>query len=215
MIHILGKENSILNNYIYELRSSEIQKDRMRFRRNIERIGQIFAYEISKHLKYVTKKVDTPLGTAEVSVIDDQPVVITILRAGLPLHRGITDFFDQADNAFIGAFREHQSQESFNIRLGYVSSPSLMDRTVILCDPMLATGASLVLSYQELLKMGKPAHTHIVSVIASTTGLDFIQSRLKSDVTFWLGAVDKELTKESYIFPGLGDAGDLAFGLKL
>ncbi len=214
MVHILGNSHSIINNFIAELRDVEVQKDRMRFRRNLERMGEIFAYEISKHLSYISKEVITPLGVANVSVLSEQPVVATILRAGLPFHQGMMSFFDQADNAFISAYRKHHKDGSFDIQVEYVSSPLLHDRTLILCDPMLATGASIVLTYKELLRKGTPKHTHFVTAIASAEGVEYLKSHLSSNVTIWVGAMDEELTAHSYIVPGLGDAGDLAFGLK-
>ena len=214
MVHILGNSNSIINNFIAELRDTEVQKDRMRFRRNLERMGEIFAYEISKHLSFISKEVITPLGVANVPVLSEQPVVAAILRAGLPLHQGVMNFFDHADNAFVSAYRKHHKDGSFDIQIEYVSSPSLHERILILCDPMLATGASMVLTYKELLRKGIPSHTHIVTAIASAEGVEHVKSHLSSNVTIWVGALDEELTAQSYIVPGLGDAGDLAFGLK-
>lgn len=214
MVHILGNNNSIINNFIAELRDVEVQKDRMRFRRNLERMGEIFAYEISKHLPYISKEVITSLGVANVNVLSEQPVVATILRAGLPMHQGMMNYFDQADNAFVSAYRKHHKDGSFDIQIEYVSSPMLHDRTLILCDPMLATGASIVLTYKELLRKGTPGHTHLVTAIASAEGVEYVKSHMSSNVTIWIGAMDEELTAHSYIVPGLGDAGDLAFGLK-
>ena len=214
MVHILGNSNSVINNFIAELRDVEVQKDRMRFRKNLERMGEIFAYEISKHLPFSSKEVITPLGVANVSVLSEQPVVATILRAGLPLHQGLMNFFDQADNAFVSAYRKHHKDGSFDIKVEYVSSPLLHDRILILCDPMIATGSSVVLTYKELLRKGTPSHTHFVSAIASIEGVEYLKSHLSSNVTIWIGAMDEELTAHSYIVPGLGDAGDLAFGLK-
>lgn len=214
MVHILGNSHSLINNFIAELRDVEVQKDRMRFRRNLERMGEIFAYEISKHLSFSSKEVITPLGVANVPVLSEQPVVATILRAGLPLHQGMMNFFDQADNAFVSAYRKHHKDGSFDVKVEYVSSPMLHDRTLILCDPMVATGASVVLTYKELLRKGIPQHTHLVAAIASAEGVEYVKSHLSSNVTIWIGALDEELTAHSYIVPGLGDAGDLAFGLK-
>ncbi len=214
MIHILGNENSIFNEYIAEIRDEQIQSDRMRFRRNMERMGEIFAYEISKKLSFVTEEVTTSLGVAKVPKLAEQPVVATILRAGLPLHIGILNYFDQADNGFISAYRKHHKDGTFDVQVEYMSSPDLDDRILILCDPMLATGTSMVLAYNALLKKGKPKHTHIVSVIASTEGVNYAKLHLPENVTMWMGAVDEELTAQSYIVPGLGDAGDLAFGIK-
>lgn len=215
MIHILSNSNTVLNNFIAEIRDITIQKDSMRFRRNMERIGEIFAYEISKQLSYSLSEVTTPLGIAKVNTINDNIVLGTILRAGLPLHQGVLNYFDSAQNAFIAAYRKHHKDGSFDIQLEYISSPELNDKILILTDPMLATGASIVLTYKHILQRGKPKHTHIVSVLASTEGLDYAKKHLPSDVTIWLGALDEELTAQSYIVPGLGDAGDLAYGRKI
>lgn len=214
MIHILGNENSIFSEFISEIRDEQIQTDRMRFRRNMERMGEIFAYEISKKLSFVVEDVVTSLGVAKVPRMSEQPVVATILRAGLPLHLGILNYFDQADNAFVSAYRKHHKDGTFDVQVEYMSSPDLEDRILIICDPMLATGTSMVLAYNALLKKGKPKHTHIVSVIASTEGVNYAKLHLPENVTLWMGAVDEELTAQSYIVPGLGDAGDLAFGVK-
>ncbi len=214
MIHILGNENSIFTEFISEIRDEQIQSDRMRFRRNMERMGEIFAYEISKKLNYAIEDVTTSLGVAKVPKLAEQPVVATILRAGLPLHIGILNYFDQADNAFISAYRKHHKDGTFDVQVEYLSSPDLDDRILILCDPMLATGTSMVLAYNALLKKGKPKHTHIVSVIASTEGVNYAKMHLPENVSLWMGAIDEELTAQSYIVPGLGDAGDLAFGVK-
>jgi uracil phosphoribosyltransferase len=214
MVQIIGKSNSVFNQFLAEIRDENIQKDRMRFRRNIERIGEVLAYEISKVLEFESKEVNTPLGIANINLPSEQPVIATILRAGLPLHQGILNYFDQADNAFISAYRKHHKDGSFEIKLEYVSSPNLENRILILTDPMLATGASLVLTYKALLAKGKPKHTHLVCVIASTEGINYAKKNLPSNVTIWAGAVDDELTAHGYIVPGLGDAGDLAFGVK-
>lgn len=214
MVNYLNRSNSIINQFIAEIRDVEIQRDRMRFRRNLERIGEIAALEISRHLPYVTKDVTTPLGIASVPVLAEQPVVGTILRAGLPLHQGILNYFDHADNAFISAYRRHHKDGTFDIRLDYVSSPSIENRILILTDPMLATGSSLVATYRALLDKGKPRHTHIVAALASSQGVEYVLKYLPDDVSLWLGAVDEELTAQAYIVPGLGDAGDLAFGIK-
>lgn len=214
MLHILNKENSLLNHFLAEIRDIEIQKDRMRFRRNLERIGEIAAIELSKKLEWVSKEITTPLGIATVNMLKEQPVLATILRAGLPLHQGMINYFDQADNAFVSAYRRHHKDGSFDIKLEYVSSPSLENRILILCDPMLASGQSIVLTYKAILEKGKPKHTHIVSAIASIQGINYVKAHLPSGVTIWAGAVDEELTVKSYIVPGLGDAGDLAYGIK-
>lgn len=215
MVHNLSHNNSIINQYLSEIRDVEIQKDRMRFRKNLQRMGQIFAYEISKMSEFTLKDVTTPLGIASVPVLKEQPIVGTILRAGLPLHEGILDYFDQADNAFISAYRKHHKDGSFEIKLEYVSSPSLADRVLILCDPMLATGSSIVMTYKALMERGIPKHTHIVCALASMQGVNYLKSHLSTNITIWAGAIDEELTAQAYIVPGLGDAGDLAFGTKM
>lgn len=216
MIHNLSKSNSIFNQFVAELRDVNIQTDSMRFRRNLERMGEVFAYEISKSLSYAEKKVQTPLGEANANLIVEQPVIATILRAGLPLHIGILNYYDRAQNAFVSAYRRHHKDNSFEIALEYVACPDLTDKILILCDPMLATGSSMVLTYNALLKKGKPKHTHIVTAIASVQGVDHVKALLpNNDITIWCGAIDDELTAHAYIVPGLGDAGDLAFGSKL
>lgn len=214
MVHLLSKENSIINQFIAELRNVEVQNDRMRFRRNLERIGEIAALEISKKLPYSTKSVTTPLGVAPVMVPSEQPVIGTILRAGLPLHQGLLNYFDHADNAFISAYRKHHKDGSFEISLDYVSSPPLTDRIFILADPMLATGSSIVTTYRAMIERGKPRHTHIVAALGSTQGIEYVKKHMPESVEIWIGAIDEELTAQSYIVPGLGDAGDLAFGEK-
>ncbi len=214
MLNILGNQNSIVNQYISELRDVEIQKDRLRFRRNLERLGEIFAYEISKHLEYTLREVTTPLGIATVPVLKEQPVIGTILRAGIPLHQGLLNIFDHADNAFISAYRKHHKDGSFDIKLEYVSTPRLDNRVLILSDPMLATGSSIVTTYRTLMERGTPQQTHIVAALASSEGVTYVRSHLSSEVTLWVGAVDEELTAQAYIVPGLGDAGDLAYGGK-
>ncbi|CAN5466165.1 uracil phosphoribosyltransferase [soil metagenome] len=215
MVHNLSHSNSIINQFLSEIRDVDIQKDRMRFRRNLERMGEIFAYEISKTLEYEVTDVTTPLGIAAVPILKEQPIVGTILRAGMPLHQGILNFFDHADNAFISAYRKHHKDGSFDIKLEYVSSPMLTDRILILCDPMLATGASIVMTYKALLERGIPKHTHIVSALSSMQGVNHVKSLLPSNITIWSGAIDEELTAQAYIVPGLGDAGDLAYGSKI
>lgn len=214
MVNILSAGNSIINVFIAELRDVEIQRDRMRFRRNLERIGEIAALEISRHMPYKSVDVTTPLGIAAVPVLAEQPVAGTILRAGLPLHQGVLNYFDRADNAFISAYRKHHKDGTFDIKLEYVGSPSIENRILILTDPMLATGSSIVATFKSLLEYGRPKHTHIVCALASTQGVDFVKSHLPSGITLWIGAVDDELTAQAYIVPGLGDAGDLAFGDK-
>ena len=214
-IHNLGQHNSLINQFVSELRNVEVQHDRMRFRRNLERIGEIIAYEISKMMPYHEVEITTPLGTASMQLPSEQPVLATILRAGLPLHQGFLNYFDQADNSFISAYRKHHKDGSFEIALEYVSSASLENRVMILCDPMLATGSSIVMTYKAMMEKGVPRHTHIVCAIASLQGIEHVKSHLSENVTVWAAAIDDELTAQSYIVPGLGDAGDLAFGEKL
>lgn len=216
MIHNLGLNSSIINQYVSEIRDFELQKDSMRFRNNMTRLGEIFAYEISKVLEYQEKEIITSLGAAKVPVLTSQPVLATILRAGLPLHQGLLNFFDHADNAFISAYRRHYNDGSFEIKIDYLSSPSLNDRILILADPMLATGQSMALTYKEIVATnGKPKHTHIVSAIASAEGVEYLKHQMPvGEFTFWTAAIDEELTAQSYIVPGLGDAGDLAYGSK-
>ncbi|GAB1405470.1 uracil phosphoribosyltransferase [Lentimicrobium sp.] len=216
MIKNLGEHNSIFNQYISEIRDVVIQRDSWRFRHNMERLGTIFGYEISRQLEYASKEIITPLGSTDMNVLKSMPVLATILRAGLPLHQGLLNAFDRSENAFVSAYRKHSKDGGFKIQVEYVSGPELTNRTLILSDPMLATGASLELSYKALLGKGKPKHTHIVTLIASTQGVDYIQRHLPmNDITLWVGAIDDELTAQAYIVPGLGDAGDLAFGSKL
>lgn len=216
MIHNLGLNNSIINQYISEIRDVEVQKDSLRFRNNMIRLGEIFAYEISKMLDYSDEDVVTSLGVAKVPTLLQQPILATILRAGLPLHQGLLNFFDHADNAFISAYRRHYNDGTFEIKIDYLSSPMLENRILILADPMLATGQSMALTYKEIVAAnGKPKHTHIVSAIASAEGIEYLKRQMPSgEFTFWTAAVDEELTAQSYIVPGLGDAGDLAFGSK-
>ncbi len=209
--HIFNQKPSIFNKFIAEIRDINIQTDPMRFRRNLERMGEIFAYEISKTLPYTMVDVNTPLGTSKEELPEVNVVVASILRAGLPLHQGLLNYFDRADNAFVSAYRKYTEDGDFDIHIEYISSPSLDDRVVILSDPMLASGNSMELAYKALLHRGRPSHVHIVALIASSKGLEFIQKELKREpVTLWLGAVDDELNAKSYIVPGLGDAGDLA-----
>ena len=213
MIHNLANQNSIFNQYILELRDIEIQKDSMRFRRNLERMGEIFAYEISKTLSFEATQTTTLLGVAETKKLAEQPVIGTILRAGLPLHLGILNYFDNAQNAFISAYRRHHKNNTFEIVVEYVACPDLTDKVLILCDPMLATGGSMVLTYKALLAKGTPKHTHIVSAVASQQGIDHLKANMpNNNYTLWCGVVDEELTAQSYIVPGLGDAGDRIFG---
>lgn len=212
---VLGEQPSLFSHLLAEIRDQHIQRDPMRFRRNLERMGEMFGYEISRKLDYHTREVSTVLGVAPVAVLQEQVVLATVLRAGLPLHQGLLNCFDHADNAFVSAYRKHDGQtDDFQVEIEYLSSPSLQDRVVILCDTMLATGTSIVLAYQALLQRGQPRHVHLVSVIASAQGVEFVQQHLPANTTLWLGVVDKELTPRAYIVPGLGDAGDLAFGVK-
>ena len=217
MLHILNHENTILNKFIAEIRDKKIQKDSMRFRRNLERIGEVTAYEISKKLNYVPQIVETPLGEAEVNQVSDKVVVATILRAGLPFHQGFLNYFDDAQNAFVSAYRKSHKDNSFEVKVEYISCGNLEGKTLILVDPMLATGSSLVLAYEALCERGgQPAHTHIAAVIASEQGVDYAMKHLpQNSTTIWCAAVDAELTSHSYIVPGIGDAGDLAYGEKL
>lgn len=216
MIHILNEQNSILNKFLAQIRDKVIQQDSMRFRRNIERIGEILAYEISKTLDYKSQTVETPLGEAEVEMIEDKVVLATVLRAGLPLHQGFLNYFDDAQNAFVSAYRHHSKSNEFKIVVEYISSCDLEGKTLILVDPMLATGTSLVKTYEALCeKCGRPARTIVASVIASEQGVDYAVNHMPKSTSLWLGAVDSELTSKCYIVPGIGDAGDLCFGKKL
>lgn len=216
MIHILNKQNSILNKFLAQIRDKQIQLDSMRFRRNIERIGEIMAYEISKTLDYKPQMVETPLGEAQVEMIEDKVVLATVLRAGLPLHHGFLNYFDDAQNAFVSAYRHHSKSNEFKIVVEYISSCDLEGKTLILVDPMLATGASLVKTYEALCeRCGRPARTIVASVIASEQGVDYAVNNMPKSTSLWVGAVDSELTSKCYIVPGIGDAGDLCFGKKL
>ena len=210
----LSENNSLLNQFLLEIRSVEIQNDRLRFRRNVERIGEIMAYEISKELSYSEKKVKTPLGLAPVNTIDNQIVCSTILRAGLPFHHGFLSYFDQAENAFVSAYRKYKDALKFEINIEYIASPSIEGKTLIITDPMLATGSSLELSYGALLSKGTPAKLILATIIASQSGVDYVKNCFPEDTTLWCAAIDPELNSHSYIVPGLGDAGDLAYGQK-
>lgn len=214
MIHNLSREHSLISNWIAEIRDVDQQNDRMRFRRNLERIGEIAAYEISKMLPSVDTEIQTPLGIANCKVLAQQPVLGTILRAGLPLHQGLLNYFDKADNAFISAYRKHKNDGTFDISLEYISCPELDDRVLILSDPMLATGASLVKTIQYLRVEGEPSSIHIVVAIACTMGLEYVRREIPKAI-IWCGDIDDELTAKGYIVPGLGDAGDLAYGAKI
>jgi uracil phosphoribosyltransferase len=214
MIHNLSSSKSIIQKYMYEIRSVDIQKDSMRFRINLERIGQIIAYEISKHLQYNHKTVETPLGEATVDYPDSKIVLVSILRAGLPLHQGFLHIFDDAQNGFVSAYRTHHKDGTFDIKLEYVTCPSLEGKVVILVDPMMATGSSIHKTMEHLADYGKPSQLHIAAAISSRQGVNHVQ-RYYPHAQIWSGAIDEELTAKSYIVPGLGDAGDLAFGSKL
>ena len=214
-VNIFDKTNSVFNQYLAELRDVSMQQDRMRFRRNLERIGEIMGYEISKTLEYEAKEVTTPLGIKEVQVIKEQPVVATILRAGLPFHTGLLHVFDWADNAFVAAYRKYDKNDGFEIKVEYYSAADLESRVLIICDPMLATGESMVKTLNGLLEEQQPSYIHICVAVASVDGLDYVRRALANkNVTLWVGSVDEELTAHAYIVPGLGDAGDLAFGEK-
>ena len=215
-VNIVGESNSIFNQFIAEIRDEAIQKDPMRFRRNLQRLGEIFAFEISKVMDYEYTNVKTPLGVAQVSTLVQHPVLATILRAGLPVQQGLLNVFDRAENAFISAYRKYDDNGEFHIEFEYLASPSLENKDVILSDPMLASGASMEVGYQALLEKGTPKHVHLVVIIASTQGVEYVTKHIKADnVTLWIGAVDPDMTSMSYIVPGLGDAGDLAFGAKI
>lgn len=212
----LGEKDSILNSFIAEIRDQNIQKDSMRFRRNLERIGEVFAYEISRKLDYSEKDVITPLGIAKCRTTDNDLVIASIMRAGLPLHEGILHYFDKAQNAFIAAYRKYGKDNKFTIQIEYASSPSVDGKTLILADTMLATGSSMVLTYNRLCESATPIHTHLVCPIASSEGIEYLSKHLPhKTTTLWVGAIDEELTIKAYIVPGLGDAGDLAYGDKL
>ncbi len=216
MVLELVKQRSVAAHFLAELRDVDVQKDAMRFRRNLERIGEVMALELSRTMEYREAEVTSPLGIATVQLLAEQPVLATILRAGLPLHQGMLNYFDKADSAFISAYRKHRKgEDGFDIHVEYLSSPSLEDRVLVLCDPMLATGRSMVLVYKALLRLGKPKALHVVSAIASAEGLEYAKLHLPPGTRFWLGAVDEEMTAQAYIVPGLGDAGDLAYGAKL
>ncbi len=216
MVVQLNNERSVANRFIAELRDAVVQKDPLRFRRNLERMGEIMAYQLSRTMDYVEEEVTSPLGLAREMVPAEQPVLTTILRAGLPLHQGLLNYFDRADSGFVSAYRKHRTgEDGFDIQVEYMSSPSIEDRVVVISDPMLATGRSLVLVYKALLRLGRPKALHVVTVIASSEGLEYARKHLPAGTRFWVGAVDEEMTAQAYIVPGLGDAGDLAYGTKL
>lgn len=211
----MGATNSILNQFVAELRDVTIQTDSLRFRRNIERIGEILSYEISKQISYENKNVQTPLGRASLMVPCSQVVISTILRAGLPFHQGFLNYFDHAENAFVSAYRKYKDRLNFDIHIEYIASPRLNGKTLIITDPMLATGSSMELAFQALLTKGEPDHIHVASIIASKQAIHYIKEKMPAEkTTVWVAAIDDQLDEHSYIVPGLGDAGDLAFGIK-
>lgn len=214
MVHNLSKQHSLISNWVSELRNVEVQTDRLRFRRNLERIAEVIGYEISKQLEWVEKEITTPMGIATCKVLKEQPVLATILRAGLGMHNGLLNFFDHGDNAFLSAYRKHNPDGSFDISLEYMSCPELDERVIIISDPMLATGASLVKAIQYLKAEGNLKSIHIVCAIACTVGIEYVLREVPQ-ATIWCGDIDDELTAKGYIVPGLGDAGDLAFGAKI
>lgn len=211
----LGASNSILNRFVSELRDINIQNDSMRFRRNVERIGEIMAYEISKQFVYVTKDIQTPLGIAPTPLYTNPVVLGTILRAGLPYHQGFLSYMDNAENAFVSAYRKYKDRLNFDIHIEYIASPMLTDKTLIITDPMLATGSSMELAYEALLTKGKPAEVHMASIITSKQALSYLEQKfVDTEITIWIAALDNDLDEHAYIVPGLGDAGDLAYGEK-
>ncbi len=212
----LSEQESILNHFIREIRDVNLQNDSMRFRRNLERIGEVFAYEISKRMHFYTEDITTPLGISKEKLISEKLVLATILRAGLPFHQGFLNYFDQSENAFISAYRKHGKKDEFKVIIEYISCPEIHNKTIILCDPMLASGISMVLALEAILAKGNPNHVHLVSVIASKDGVNYLrQNAPLKEFTLWTAAIDEEMTHQSYIVPGLGDAGDLAFGKKI
>ena len=212
----LSEQNSVLNQFLKEIRSVDIQNDSMRFRRNMERIGEIMAYEISKTFVFQTQNVETPLGVSPTNIIQNEVVIATILRAGLPFHNGLLNYFDGAENAFVSAYRKHKDALKFEVFIEYIASPCLDNKTLIVADPMLATGGSMELTCSALLTKGNPSHIHICSVIASQSAIDYLTTTFPTtNATLWVAAIDPTLNDHSYIVPGLGDAGDLAFGEKL
>lgn len=206
--------HSLVSQYLMELRNVDIQQYPLRFRRNLERVGEIMAYELSKTLSYKNEEIITPLAKTSCQVIDDKVVLATIFRAGIPFHQGFLQYFDRAENAFVSAYRKYKEKENFDVCIEYLASPRLEGKTLVLCDPMLATGASMELSYRALLTKGTPAKVHIASVIASKKAVDYLESVMPADATLWVGVIDDEINSHSYIVPGLGDAGDLAYGVK-
>lgn len=214
MVHNLSLQNSILSNYIAEIRDEQIQKDSMRFRRNLERVAEFIGYELSKNLEFEQKSVTTPLGVAEVNTLKEQPVLATILRAGIAMHNGFLNVFDQADSAFVTAYRKYINAEKFDISIEYVTAPPIDGKVLIISDPMLATGASMLMAYRALLEYGKPKKVIICVAVASQEAIDYIRKHFPVNTDIYAGAIDDELTAQSYIVPGLGDVGDLAYGNK-
>lgn len=214
MLYVLDKQNSVLGNFIREIRSAEIQNDPLRFRKNIERIAQVMCYEISKSLNFTTEQVQTPLGVAPTNVVADQIVVASILRAGLAMHNGVLDFFDRAENCFVSAYRKYIDEQNFDVHVEYIAAPLLDGKTVILCDPMLATGSSMELAYKALFTHGTPARIIVCSILSTEFAVDYI-SKVMPNCDIYTATLDPELNSHKYIVPGLGDCGDLAFGAKL
>jgi len=213
---VLSEFDSVAHQFLAELRQPKVQSDRMRFRRNLARIGEILAYELSKVLIYESQQITTPLGTAQASLLSQQPTLVSILRAGLPLHEGVLNYFDRADNGFVGAYRhtDDSAPSGFTVQFDYESIPHLEGRPIIIIDPMLATGRTLIKAVKQLKQYGNPAQIHIISVIAAPEGIQNLKNELGVNFSLWLGAIDDHLNEKAYIVPGLGDAGDLAFGSK-
>lgn len=214
-VHNLSDKPSLLNTYIKEMRAVEIQQDSMRFRKNMERIGELMAYEISKTLTFTAEEVKTPLGIAEIQVLSDQIVLATVFRAGLPFHQGFLNYYDKAENAFVSAYRKYKDALKFEVMVDYIAAPSIEGKTLIICDPMLASGSSMEMVCEALMQRGTPAHIHVASIIASKEGVKYVREHFPENTTIWCAAIDPILNEHSYIVPGLGDAGDLAFGTKL
>jgi len=216
IIKHVSKQNSILNKFIAEIRDKKIQKDSLRFRTNIERMGEIISYELSKTLQYRIQNIETPLGIKKMNVLDDKIVLASILRAGLPLHMGVLRIFDNAENAFVSAYRKHDgNSDEFSIQIDYVATPSIKGKVLVLVDPMLATGQSLVAVYRKLIQFGHPKDVHVISIIGSQDGINYLQKELPDDTHLWIADFDQKLNDKGYIVPGLGDAGDLAYGAKV
>lgn len=215
MVHNISSQASVLNTFLAQIRSIEIQKDPLRFRRNMERIAEILGYEVSKRMVYHETEVVTPLGKAQIDLPKENPLLATILRAGLSMHQGLLNYFDQSESAFISAYRKHSTAEDFEIYVEYMAAPNLNNKTWIISDPMLATGSSMVTVYQAMLRYGNPKRIFIVSAIATPQALDYVKKHLPENTEIFVGAIDQELTAQSYIVPGLGDAGDLAYGEKI